>query len=761
MKSKRIWVFITTVVALLATVITFAPSIQENLTLGLDLQGGFEIVYEVKPIQEGSALPELSVVTTSILKRIDVLGVNEPSISIEGDNRVRVQLAGVSNQDEARRIISTTANLSFRDINDQLLADASLLIEGGASLSYDRGFVVVSLRVADQDAFFAMTQKVSGYAPGTNLIVTWLDFEEGVDSYRAEQEREALGLNPKFISAARVNEGIRGDAIIQGAFTEAEARELANLINSGSLPVRLDEIYSNVVSAAYGINAFNLTTFAGILGIFAVAIFMVFAYRLPGFVSAVMLLLYVFSTLSIYNAMGGVFTLPGIAALVLGVGMTVDANIITFERIKDELLMGRSLKVAHKEGHRLAWRTIFDAQFTTFISAFLMYLYGTGAIKGFATMLMVTIFATLVINVFFTKFLLSLLVNSGYFNDKKHWFNVRLGDVPDVSKGEEQRYFGVFEKVDFMKLARPFVRASLIIFGLGILFSSFNVVQNRDFLNLGIDFTSGTKLTVSSDVNLSEAQLVEEFRALGLSDFSIQLSGNRVAYVSTKETISRQQIDAINDAMVERYGQEINDSVVTPIVGRELVRNAVTLSLIAWILIMIFMSIRFEWDYAIATIVALLHDIAIVFAVFSVFRLEINIELIAVVLAIIGYSVDDSIVIFDRIRENVNGWTKPHFNKEDYRFIINQSLRATVQRSLFNTVTTVLPIFFLISLGSDAILNFNIAMLVGLVAGAYSSIFIATQVWYWLRTQTFIKPRVKKVKKRRELEEMVIPGIND
>lgn len=761
MKKSRIAIFIATISVLLVTVFSFTSSIQENLTLGLDLQGGFEIVYEVSPLRDGSELPDMSVVTSSIIKRIDVLGVNEPNITIEGENRIRVQLAGVSNQDEARRIISTTANLSFRDINDELLADATILTEGGASLAYETGFVVVSLRVADQDAFFEMTQKISQLPAGSNLIITWLDFEEGVDSYRAEQERVSLGFEPKYISAARATEGIRGDAIIKGSFSETEARELSDLINSGSLPVRLDEIYSNVVSASYGINAFNVTSFAGAIGVFAVALFMILVYRLPGIVSAIMLMLYVFSTLAIYNAMGGVFTLPGIAALVLGVGMTVDANVITFERIKDELLAGRSLKVAYQEGHRLAWTTIFDSQFTTFIAAFLMYLYGTGAVKGFATMLMVTIFSTLVINVLFVKFLLSLLVNSEYFNNKKEWFNVKAKDVPDLQKGEEQKYFGPFAHFDFLALAKPFIRASLVVLTGGILFSMFNLTQGNDFLNLGIDFTSGTKLTVNSDIDLNEDVLIQEFNELGLTQFSVQLSGNRVAYVSTKNTITRDQIEVIDQAMIERYGQEINDSVVTPVVGRELVRNALMLSIIAWVFIMIFITIRFEFDYALATIVALLHDILIVYSIFSIFRLEVTIELIAVILAIIGYSVDDSIVIFDRIRENVKSWSKPHITKQDYRDIVNTSLRATAQRSIYNTLTTLIPVLFLLSLGSNAIFTFNMAMFVGLMAGAYSSIFIAAQLWYYLRVNRKPSQSKKAKKNREELEEMTIIGIND
>jgi SecD/SecF fusion protein len=757
-KNSRLIIFGVTVLALLATIIGFYPSIENGMTLGLDLQGGFEIVYEVSPLKDGTELPDMGAITQSISKRIDVLGVNEPDISIEGDNRIRIQLAGVKDQVEARQIISTTANLTFRDVNDNLLAEADILTEGGASLAYENGFVVVSLKINDTDKFFELTKNVSEMLSGNNIIVTWLDFEEGVDSYKVEVTKDS----PKYISAASVNQGISGDAIIKGSFTDEEARQLANLINSGSLPVKMTEIYSNVVSAEFGLNAFSVTVLAGLLGVLGVAIFMILVYRLPGIVSALMLMLYIFVTMLIYNSMGGVFTLPGIAALVLGVGMTVDANVITFERIKDELLLGRSLRVSFEEGHQLAWRTIFDSQFTTFIAAFLMYLYGTGAVKGFATMLMVTIFSTLLINVFFVKFLLGLLVKSGKFDDKKPYFGVRNEDVPDVNKGEEKRYFGLFAKVDFIKISRNFIYGSIVIISVGFIFGVLNFAQGNNFLNLGIDFTSGSKLTVNSMNVLDEQALISELNDLGLSQFKVQLSGDKVAYVTTGVILDRTKIDEIGAAMEANYGLEMNDSVVTPVVGKELVQNVLFLSFLAWLFILLFITIRFEFDYAISTILALVHDILIVFAVFAIFRLEFNIELIAVILAIIGYSVDDSIVIFDRIRENVKAFGTNHISKEAYRKIVNDSLQATVQRSLYNTITTLIPIVFLISLGSQAIFNFNFAMFVGLMAGAYSSIFIAAQFWYWSRVHR--KPRVVKVKpkkKSNDPEEMVILGIND
>ena len=396
------YVFLVSVLAVLILVGTFAKDVASGISLGLDLQGGFEIVYEVSPLDEEGSLPEMSVVAQSVSKRINVLGVSEPQIMIEGENRIRVQLAGVQDIEQARRVISSTANLTFRDANDELLADASIIKEGGASLAFENGIPVVSLKIADTDKFGDMTESVSRMA--NNIMIIWLDYAEG-DSYIDEAVKAQQGLETKYISAAGVSQRIDGDCVIKGSFTEAEARELADLINSGSLPVKMNEIYSNVVSADYGEDAFSLTAKAGAIGVVLVAVFMILMYRLPGVISVIMLALYIFSVFAIYNAMGGVFTLPGIAALVLGVGMTVDANVITYERIKEQLHAGYPVSKAVLEGQSDSFWTIFDAQFTTLLAALIMFVFGTGTVKGFATMFMVTIFCTFVFNVWVSRFL--------------------------------------------------------------------------------------------------------------------------------------------------------------------------------------------------------------------------------------------------------------------------------------------------------------------------------------------------------------------
>lgn len=758
MKKSRLIVFGICVITILTMIVTLAPSIRNGMTLGLDLQGGFEILYEVSPL-DGQDMPEMSSVVSSVRKRVDVLGVNEPEITVEGDNRIRVQLAGVDNPEQARRIISSTANLTFRDVNDNLLMDATVLEEGGASVAQDQyGNYVVNLNLSDSNTFYQVTSQVAAMGSGQNLMVAWLDYEEG-ESYAAESRKE----DPAYISAATVSEGINGDsAQISGNFTLESATELADLINSGSLPVQMTEIYSDVVSADYGMDAFSSTMLAGAIGVAAVMLFMICVYRLPGVISAITLAVYIFVVFLLYNAMGAVFTLSGIAALVLGVGMAVDSNILTFERIKESMYAGRSVKTAFREGSKDSFRTIVDAQLTTFISALILYIFGTGSVKGFATMLIVSTITTLLLIVFIVRFLLGLLVNSGCLDNRYELFGVKKGDVPDVSKGEERRKFTKFKGFDFVGKAKYFICTSLAILAISIVCIGVNGFSGNGVMNLGIDFTSGTTLTIQSDAAIDQADLESQLEELGLDPSSVKINGSEsnIASVYLKDAVDADTMSTVKASLQETYGHEVTDNTVTPVIGQELVRNAVIISVLAWIGILIYMSVRFKWDYALSAIVALIHDVLIILAFCAIFRLEINTEIVAVLLTIIGYSVNNSIVVFDRIRDRVRAH-RGRITKEEYRELVNEAIQATCTRSVFSTLTTMLPVIFLLFMGSGAIFVFNLTLLIGLIAGAGSSLFIAAQLWYQLRLRE--KPKkVKKVKRsKKELDEMIVPGVND
>ena len=681
---------------------------------------------------------------------------------VEGDNRVRVQLAGVADQDTAREMIGTTANLTFRDVDDNELADSSILSEGGATLAYDEnGQPVVSLKIKDSEKFGVITKEISGKSSGENIMIIWLDYTEG-ESYKAEAAKANQGEEPAYISAATVSSQITGDCQISGRFTEDEARTLANLINSGSLPVKMTEISSNVVSAEFGSDALEKTAMAGMIGVALIALFLIIRYRVPGMLAAIMLVAYLWAVFGLYSAIGAVFTLSGIGALVLGVGMTVDVNIIYFERIRQELYKGHSVPNAISQGQTVSFSAIFDSQFTTLITALIMYIWGTGSVKGFATMLIVTVAMTMVINVCLSRFLMNRLSASHICDTHPEWFGVRKSQMPDLSKGENQFYTGT-RNLNYTGISKKIITVAVIIIAAAAGMGIFQTVSGNGPVNLGIDFSSGTKLTVVSETALTTDQVQAEMEKLGYDDFSYQSAGDNTVYAITKDSIETSELTQLKADLEKTFGIEPGDNVVTPVVGRDLVRNAVILTLVAWIAMLAYITVRYEFDYAIGCLSALIHDVLIVLSFFAIFRMEVNTDLVSVLLTIIGYSINNSIIVFDRIRENMEGRNASTMRAEEYDAVVNTSVDQTFNMMINGSLTTLLPVILLLLIGSRSIFTFNIAMFVGLIAGTFSSIFVAPTIWRTLRKKgksTSPKQKKTKTEKKEILDEYTIKGIN-
>jgi protein-export membrane protein SecD/preprotein translocase SecF subunit len=723
-KRSRIVAFLLLLLLFASTIGTTTNSILKNIKLGLDLQGGFEVLYEVEPAKKGQKIDQEALNSTveALDKRINVLGVSEPVIQIEGENRIRVQLAGVTDQNNAREILSTEANLTFRNANDEVMMDGTDLVQGGAQQTFDENNQPsISLKLKSADKFREVTQEIVNMAPQNQLII-WLDFEEGKDSYQAELAKE----NPKFLSNPNVNEVFNQDTVsIVGNFELEEAKTLASLLNAGALPVKLKEVYSTSVGAQFGEEALNETVFAGVVGIALIYLFLIVYYRFPGFIAVVTLTLFSYLILLIFDWMNGVLTLPGIAALILGVGMAVDANIITYERIKEELKVGRNIKAAFEVGSKGSFWTIFDANITTLIAASVLFFYGTSSVKGFATSLIISILASFITNVYVSRLLLGLWVKSGFLDNRPSWFGVRKKDIKDLSEGYEAIDLPTrFDRFDFVKNHK-------IIFAIsGVLFSVGLVVLIIFRLNLGIDFASGTRIEVSSDQPIETEQLKEEFAKVDLVAENPVMSGanNDVAVVRLIGVLSKDQIAELKSHFKEVYGAEPNISTVSPQVGKELAKNAIKAVAIASIGIILYVTLRFEWRMALASIVALLHDVFFIIVLFSFTRLEVDLTFIAAILTIVGYSINDTIVTFDRIRENL---VKKKRIKayEELVDIVNSSIRQTLARSVNTVLMVVISVVALLLWGSESIINFSLALLVGLVVGAYSSIYIASQLW--------------------------------
>ncbi len=408
---SRILVFVILVAAVFATIAWTAEDIVNNITLGLDLQGGFEVLYEAKPLNEGQQITQetLAAAAAAVRQRIDVLGVEEPNVAIEGENRIRVQLAGVEDQDEARRILGTPAHLTFRLNHEEVLLTGEDLKENGASVQFDpdTNEPVVALKLKDAEKFAAITRDHMG-------------------------EILAIYLDEEVVSAPSINAVIpNGEAVIQGNMSVDEAQELADLLNAGALPVNLEEIQSFSIAASLGELSLIQSLKAGVYGSLIVLLFMIGYYRVPGMIAAISLVAYAYLVLLTFSLLNVTLTLAGIAAFILGIGMAVDANILMYERIKEEIRSGKTIPSSVKAGSRRSFLTIFDANITTVVAAAVLFYFGTANIKGFAVSLIVSILVSFLTAVAGSRLLMNLLLKSRVLKNPS-WFGVKGEEIGEL-----------------------------------------------------------------------------------------------------------------------------------------------------------------------------------------------------------------------------------------------------------------------------------------------------------------------------------------
>ena len=757
MKKKLITKILLTLVILAASITLLVPVLQ-NVKLGLDLQGGFEVLYQVKSIDGKEKVTSDMVNSTykTLVKRIDVLGVLEPTINIEGD-KIRVQLAGIDNADEARELLSQTASLSFRDTSDNLLMTSDVLRSGAAKVGQqDDGSPVVSLSIKDKDEFYKVTKKVS--TMDDNRIVIWLDFEEGKDSFSAEEAKCGSLNNSRCLSVASVSQGFSSDVIIEGNFEQEEVENLVDLINSGSMPTKLVEVSSKSVGASFGENALEKTATAGVVGIILICLFLILIYRFAGVIASVGIVVYSALTMFIFWMIGGTLTLPGIAAVIIGIGMAVDSNVISFSRIKEEMYEGRGVKRALINGNKNSITAIVDANATTLITAIILFIFGQSSVKGFATMLIISIFMTMVIMVFFTRWLMKKYVDTGLFDNHPTLFiGVKKKDIPDIAHKEKRtKYF--YQKFDFVKKRKVFISVALIIAIVGVGFIL------KSGLNLGVDFRGGSVITMDTVETVTEKDVKADTKKLGYTMYDFEKESDGTYAIKIEESLGKTKAMKIEDYFADKYEASTDVGVISTVVKQELIKNAILSLLFAAIAIVAYIWVRFKFSYGVSTIVALLLNVLVTISVFSILRLEVSSIFIAAILSIIGYSVNDIIITFDRIRENMNKKRKDIKEEKELNDIVNKSLREILNRSIITTFTTLIPVVSLILLGSHDIFEFNIALLIGLVTGTLSSIFIASQLWLEIEKKNIKKGTFTKEDKKEvvldEVDEFTIRGIN-
>lgn len=413
MNGKRLFAFVLIVLITFGTVVGTSPYFMKKIKLGLDLKGGFETLYVASAIDAGGKVTKEALKETakSLLARVDAQGIAEPEINPEGTDRIRVKIAGATDQTKIREILSKPSVLSFKDTDGVVMMDGRDFVANGAKVEYKNGTEpIVSISLKSASKFKDVTTKILAKGSGKNRLGIYLD--------------------DKLISDPSVNEVIDSNTatITGGPFTLAGAKDLANTINLGALPLKLTEKYTQSVGATLGQKSLNDTMKAGIIALTIIIIGMIAFYKIPGAIASFTLLTYTWMLLVVFDLLNATLTLPGIAAFVLGIGMAVDANIITYERIREEMRSGKSIYSSLRAGSKTSFRTIIDAHVTTLIAATVLYFIGSGAIQGFALTLIFSILVSLVSNVFLSRVLLQLLVKSGVVNKSKY-FGVKEADI--------------------------------------------------------------------------------------------------------------------------------------------------------------------------------------------------------------------------------------------------------------------------------------------------------------------------------------------
>ena len=678
------------------------PSLKDKIKLGLDLKGGVYVVMEAQTDATGAELATLMEQTQVIIEdRVNQMGLSEPTVTIEGEKKIRVELPGAENADEAIKTIGKTAQLQFVLGDGTVVVDGSHVKDAGVGRD-EKGFNAVDLEFDSEGAV--------AFEEATRRAL----YGEVINPETGQPDRAIyIVLDDNVISSPLVNSVISGGrAQITGQFSDDEVTELAMLIRGGALPVGLKEVQTSVVGPSLGIDSLNMSLIAGVIGVGLILIMMIIFYKIMGLIADIALLLYILLVFWVLALFSAVLNLPGIAGLILSVGMAVDSNVIIFARIKEEYMVSeKSLRVSVDSGFHRALKTIIDSQFTTMLAGIILYQLGSGPVKGFALTLMIGIVISVLTAVIITQFLMRTLVETKSLAKPKLF-------------GLEKPRSQFNKEFSFIKRRKIFYLSAVVLIVIGL-----GAGLIRGF-NWGIDFTGGTMMQFEMERRVEVAD-VERVLDKHEVDGTIVHAGenNTQIIIRTTQSLENEERNALFEDMYGTFNiAEDNLLAVEQFsasVGDLIKKNAVKALLIATAGMLIYIIIRFEWKFAIAAIVALVHDVLIMIAFYGLFNIPINSPFIAAILTIIGYSINDTIVIFDRIRENFKIMKK---NKMEE--LIDKSINQTIVRSLMTSATTNVAIIPLLILGGETIREFLVPMMVGLVAGTISSIAISSPVYY-------------------------------
>ncbi len=679
---------------------------KDKIKMGLDIKGGVNVVMEAKTDLEGEDLVKLMNQTQAVIEeRVNQMGLAEPVVTVEGKNRIRVELPGAEDAEDAIEQIGKTAQLQFALADGTIVLDGSNVKDATTGTSEKGGYAVNLQFDSDgADKFTAATQKAYSGEVASAI--------EGV-----QNNAIMILLDDQIISAPSVSDGpiTGGSCEITGGFTQEEAKDLAALIRGGALPVELTEVNSSVQTAKIGFNALEQSVIAGFIGIILIFIIMIVGYRLMGVTANIGLLLYIVIILNVMALMGSVLTLPGIAGIILSIGMAVDANVVIFSRIREEIVAGKSIRVAVQEGFKRAMSTVIDSQVTTFIAAIILYQIGTSSVKGFAWTLMIGILASLFTAVLITRLYMSILSESKLFA-KKSFYGIKKNNTAT---------FQINKELHFIKYRKIFYIATVAIMVVGLVFG---LVRG---LNYGIDFTGGTMIQVDMGKQVPVSQ-VEKSIAKYKLDPEIIYAGenNEEIVVRTIEALNSDERAEVLDTLKEDFGfsdeDVISQELFGPSIGKELRNNAIKAILLSALCMLIYIRLRFsEWKFGSAALLGVLNDVLLVIAFYAIFHVPVNNPFIAGILTVVGYSINDTIVVFDRIRENLK-----FSRRGGTEALIDKSITQTLGRSLMTSFTTFIVMIPLFVLAGEAVREFTLPLMVGVVAGAASSITICSPLYF-------------------------------
>ncbi len=689
----------------------------QNIILGLDLAGGVSITYEI--MEKDATAEEISDTVYKLQRRVEDYST-EATVSKEGSDRINVAIPGVTDANEILEELGTPGSLEFQDPEGNVVLTGDDIVDAQPSYENDNGTQrpVVELTFTDEAA--VTFEELTGNNIGKVVPIVY---------------------DGEVISSPQVNSKITGGkAVIQGQESYQEAEILASQIRIGSLSLELQELSSQVVGASLGEEAISSALLAAAIGLALIIVFLIAFYWIAGIATTLGLLVYATGVVAIIYLFEITLTLPGIAGIILGIGMAVDANVVINARIKEELMQGKSTGAAIKTGYQKALSAIIDGNVTTLIAAAVLAMKGSGTVKGFAYTLAIGILLSMFTALVVTRYSMYAIHAIGF---------------------KDVKYYGAAKEhktIHFISKRYVFFAVSVAIIAAGFIGEGVNSARGKGAFNYSLEFVGGTSTTVDLGKNYELAEIDSEIvplihDALGTAEVQVQKIADTTQVIFKTRNLELEEREKFAQIFTENYSVKqdaISYQNVSETISKEMTSDAVWAVVIAVVLMLIYIWFRFsDFRFASSAIIALVHDILVVITCYALVRISVGSTFIAVMLTILGYSINDTIVTFDRIRENMKSRAK--VTQDELKEIADRSITQTLSRSINTSITTFVMVLLLYILGVASIREFSLPLMVGIVSGTYSSICIATELWFEMK----IRQRSSKAKNTKGTKKKV------